>query len=136
MTKWLDDSIKVLRFPEINISPFEVSKTDVSNSLSRAGILANMKNKNQKSIILSSTLAASEKTMNLKLSESNNHLKLKKGQVLSLSNLTNKLVKLGYDVFPYVVEPESMAIRGSIFSAPKVKADIKVKDSPMAVKCN
>ena len=114
LNKWLNDSIKVLRFPEINISPFEVSKTDVSNSLSRAGILANIKNKNQKSIILSSTLAASEKTMNLELSESNDHLNIKKGQNLPLSNLTNKLVKLGYDVFPYVLEPGSMAIRGSI----------------------
>ena len=89
LNKWLNDSIKVLRFPEINISPFEVSKTDVSNSLSRAGILANIKNKNQKSIILSSTLAASEKTMNLELSESNDHLNIIKGQNLPLSNLTN-----------------------------------------------
>jgi len=114
LTKWLDDSIKVLRFPEINISPFDVSKTDVLSSLNRAGILANIKNKNQKSIILSSTLAASEKTMNLELSESNDHLKLKKEQILSLSDFTKKLVKLGYDIFPYVLEPGNIAIRGSI----------------------
>ena len=52
--------------------------------------------------------------MNLELSESNDHLKLKKEQILSLSDFTKKLVKLGYDIFPYVLEPGNIAIRGII----------------------
>jgi len=114
LTRWLSDSINVLRFPEINIAPFETSRADISNSSARAGILADIKQKNNKLLILSSVLASSEITMNLDNSRDRDHINIEKGQSIVLSDLNKRLIGLGYSMEPYVLEQGSMSIRGSI----------------------
>ncbi len=104
---------RVLFYPTSYKRPYEPLKSDNNYILSRTEVLQRISSSKRKTIIVTYPEALSEKVITRK-TMSNNTLKLKIGENISLDRLSDILLNFNFEHVDFVVEPGQFAIRGGI----------------------
>lgn len=107
------DKKRVLFYPTSYKRPYESLKADNTHILSRTEVLQRISSGRRKAVIVTYPEALSEKVITRK-TMSDNTLKLKLNENISLDSLSDLLLNLNFEHVDFVVEPGQFAIRGSI----------------------
>ena len=104
---------KVLFYPTSYKRPYEPETVDRSYQLSRTEVLKRTISGDKKTIIVTYPAALSEKVITKKYL-SDNIMKLRKGEEVSLDFISDLLFEYEFDNVDFVAEPGQFAIRGGI----------------------
>ena len=104
---------EVLYFPASYRQPYALETTDNANILLRTGVLKKLSTSKKPRVVVTYPQAVFEKLISHRTLKRIS-LTLKKGSVVALSKLNERLFEMGFERVNFVTEPGEFAVRGGI----------------------